>query len=146
MPSIYIDTSALAKRYLNEQASAAFEAFVSDRDDDFVISPLTVTEFESLLQRRLRMGDIDRRFLSRTRALLTQDMAAALWQVRPFDPVTFDTAGRLLRELDTPLATLDALHLGSALAFGCRQIATSDRQLARAARRADLVVHDFSAD
>jgi len=146
MPSIYIDTSALAKRYLNEQASAAFEAFVSERDDDFVISPLTVTEFESLLQRRLRLGDIDKRFLSRTRSLLTQDMAAALWQVHPFDPIAFETAGRLLRELDTPLATLDALHLGSALAFGCGQLATSDKQLARAAHRAGLAVHDFSSE
>ena len=142
---VYIDTSAMVKRYLNEAMSDAFDEFVAGRDDDFVITPLTATEFESVLHRRLRMGDIDKRFLQRTRVLFTRDLGAALWQMHPFEPAAFETANQLIRELAEPLATLDALHLASALAYGCGQIATSDKQLARAASSCGLVVHDFSS-
>lgn len=140
---IYVDTSSMAKRYLSEAASDAVDAFVSGRDDDFVITPLTTTEFESLLQRRLRTGEIDQRFLRRTRDLFTRDLVIGLWQVHPFDPLAFETAGRLLRESSEPLATLDALHLASAHGHGCSDLATSDRQMARAARASGLVVHEF---
>ena len=143
--SVYIDTSAMAKRYLNEVSSDGFDAFLSGRDDDFVVSPLTMTELESVLHRRLRAGEFDRRFLQRTRAALARDLAGALWQVRPFEPAAFEAASRLIRELDTPLATLDALHLASAVLFGCTDLATGDRQLARAAQSSGLTVHDFSS-
>jgi uncharacterized protein len=46
----YIDTSALAKWYLNEPRSEDFGA---------VISRLTVVEFRCLIARRRRAGDID---------------------------------------------------------------------------------------
>jgi len=143
--AVYVDTSALLKRYVNEATSPAFDAFVAGDDDDFIISPLTITELESVLQRRLRQGDFDRRYLGRTRTLFGRDMASALWQVRPFEPAAFDEAARLMRELRQPLATLDALHLASALLYDCDRLATSDRQLARAAEASGLTIHDFSS-
>jgi predicted nucleic acid-binding protein len=139
-----VETSALVKRYVQEPTSTAFDDFVERTEDVLVISPLTVTEFESVLQRRLRQRDFDRRFLNRTRTEFERDLAAALWQVRAFEPSTFQHARRLLSELDPPLATLDALHLSSALIYGCGRFATSDRQLSRAAERAGLAIHDFS--
>jgi len=141
---VYVDTSALVKRYVHEQQSLAFDAFLEASDDSFVLSPLTLTELESVLQRRLRQGDFDKRYWQRTRTLIADDLMAALWQVQPFDPSAFEAASRLIRELGLPLATLDALHLASAHAFGCDQLVTSDRQLARAAERSGLAVHDFS--
>jgi predicted nucleic acid-binding protein len=142
---VYVDTSALIKRYVHEPQSLAFDAFVSTSDEAFVISPLTLTELESVLQRRLRQGDFDKRYLQRTRLLIGNDLVGALWQVRPFEPRSFDEASRLMRELGMPLATLDALHLASARAFQCDQLATSDRQLARAAAHSGLAIHDFSS-
>ncbi len=141
---VYVDTSALVKRYVHEPQSLAFDAFLSTSDETFVVSPLILTELESVLRRRLRQGDFDKRYWQRTRLAIADDLVAALWEVRPFEPSSFDDAARLIRELGVPLATLDALHLASARAFGCDQLATSDRQLAKAAERSGLTIHDFS--
>lgn len=143
--AVYVDTSALVKRYIHEPTSAAFDAFVAATADDLFISPLTITEFESVLQRRLRQRDFDKTFMKKAQSLFSNDMAAALWQVQAFEPAAFQDAVRLIRDSGVPLATLDALHLGSALQYGCTHIATSDTQLARAAQRSGLVIHDFSS-
>ncbi len=143
--TVYVDTSALVKRYVEEGGSQTFDDFLVRSNEDFVITPLGIAEMESVLQRRLRQGDFDLSYLDRTRALFGEDLANALWQVRPFDPRAFQESVVLMRELDAPLATLDALHLASALIHGCEQLATSDKQLARAAQLRGLVIHDFSS-
>jgi predicted nucleic acid-binding protein len=143
--AVYVETSAFAKRYVHEPTSEAFDDFVSGTGESLVISPLTITEFESVLRRRLHQRDFDKRFLNSVRAEFERDLTGALWQVCTFDPAAFQEARRLLGALDVPLATLDALHLSSALLYHCRQFATSDRQLARAAQRSGLIIHDFSS-
>ncbi|MEO6408375.1 MAG: type II toxin-antitoxin system VapC family toxin [Burkholderiaceae bacterium] len=141
--AVYVDTSALIKRYVHETASARFDEFLAG-ESDFVISPLGLTEFESMLQRRLRQGDFDRPYLDRSRDFLGRDIESALWQLQPFNPAVIPHATRLVRELGMPLATLDAIHIACAQAFGCDGMATGDRQQARAARQCGLAVFDFS--
>ena len=140
--AVYVDTSALIKRYVNESASARFDAFLSG-ESELVISPLGLTEFESMLQRRFRQGEFDKPYLDRTRDLLGRDMQSALWRLQPFDAAVIPHATRLIRDLKTPLATLDAIHIASAQAFGCAGVATGDRQFSRAARLCGLEIHDF---
>ena len=53
----YLDTSALAKWYLNESGSEQFAAWIAEQDDTH-ISTLTVTEFRCLLARRERMKEL----------------------------------------------------------------------------------------
>ena len=142
--SIYIDTSALAKRYLLERGSEAFDAFLQGCDDDCVISALGSTEFESILQRLRRERLIDADYAEQARNDFLADLQTALWVMRPFATSSFPQAADLMRTLDVPLATLDALHLASALELGCRGFATGDRQLSQAAARRGLTVHDFS--
>jgi predicted nucleic acid-binding protein len=142
---IYIDTSALAKRYMHESASDEFDRFVAAADDALVLTPLIVTELASALRRRLRAGELDAAYLRRAEAAFDRDLRDAVWNMQPVEPGAFEAASRLIRELDAPLAALDAVHLASAIGFGCRAIATSDRQLARAARLCKLHVHDFSS-
>ena len=142
---IYIDTSALAQRYMHESMSEQFDRFVADTDEPLVLTPLIVTELASALRKRLRAGEFDRAYLRRAEAAFDRDLRDAVWHMQPVEPGTFEAAARLIRELDTPLAALDAIHLASAIGFGCRAIATSDRQLARAARLCKLIVHDFSS-
>lgn len=48
-----------------------------------------------------------------------------------------------MRSVDVPLATLDALHLASAIESGCDALATGDRHLSRAAVKRGLTVHEF---
>ena len=53
----YLDTSALAKWYLNESGSDAFVGYLQSLNVA-VISSLSVTEMRSLLSRRRRMGEL----------------------------------------------------------------------------------------
>lgn len=140
---VYIDTSALAKRYVSERGSDAFDAFVHECEDELVISPLVHVEFESVLQRLKREGLLDTAQLRRARDAFHDDLGASLWSVRAFEPGAFHRASELLRALRTPLAALDALHLGSALSFGCDSLASADRSLLQAASSSRLAVHAF---
>lgn len=143
--SVYIDTSALAKRYVHEAASERFDRFVAESASDFLVTPLIVTEFVSVLRRRLRAGEFDATYLRRAESAFDRDLRDAVWSMVPVSPDAFEAASNLIRGLDLPLATLDAIHLASAIGHDCSAIATSDRQLARAAERCKLAVHDFSS-
>lgn len=142
--AIYVDTSALAKRYLAEKGSDGFDAFLIGQADDCVISPLVATELESVVQRLLRQRLIDRAYAQQVRDDFAADLRGALWAMRPFPSAGLSRAAELLRALESPLATLDAMHLASAIEFECSAIATGDRQLAHAATEHGLDVHSFS--
>lgn len=53
MALVYLDTSALAKWYLNEAHSHEFSSWIQKQEDTH-ISSLTITEFRCLLARRRR--------------------------------------------------------------------------------------------
>jgi uncharacterized protein len=140
---IYIDTSALAKRYVAEIGSAHFEAFVAEQSDECVICPLGAIELESVLQRLQRQQLIDSAYALQARRDFASDLASAVWSMQRFDAAGFARGTELLRTLSSALATLDALHLACAIELGCEAIATGDRQLARAAQECNLTVHSF---
>ena len=54
---VYLDTSALAKWYLNEPRSEDFAAWIQNQDDTH-ISTLTLVEMRCLLARRRRAGEL----------------------------------------------------------------------------------------
>ena len=56
----YVDTSALIKRYVHEPNSQSFDDFVAERDEDVVLSPLTLVELQWVLMHRLRERAFDR--------------------------------------------------------------------------------------
>jgi predicted nucleic acid-binding protein len=142
--SIYVETSALAKRYVLESGSEAFEAFVQQPGGPLVITPLVATELHSVLARRLRMREIDETYHERACAFFTEDLQHAVWRTHPFPTPAFGIARRLIQDRGNTLATLDALHLASALELACQGFVTADKQLARAAAAAGLAVHTFS--
>jgi uncharacterized protein with PIN domain len=121
--SIHIDTSALAKRYVHEATSERFDRFVADSNDEFVLTPLIVTELVSALRKRLRAGEFDSAYLRLAESAFDRDLRDALWTMVHVEPTA----------------------LASALGHGCAGIATSDRQLVRAAQLCSLEVHDFSS-
>ena len=141
--AVYVDTSAVAKRYLAEKGSDAFDAFLIAQVDDCVVSPLVATELESVLHRLLRQRLISKAYAEQVRRDFSNDLRDALWAMHPFPSAGMALAGELIRTLAAPLATLDALHLASALQFSCAAMATGDRRLALAASEAGLVVHEF---
>ena len=139
----YVDTSALAKRYVLEGGSAEFDAFCESGERELIISPLVGTELSGLLQRRARMGELTARYASEARRRFHDEVASGGWRLVPFHVAAFARASDLLWTLGTPLATLDSMHLACALLAGAQALATADRQLATAARKARLHVHTF---
>ena len=144
MPVCYLDTSAILKRYVNEENSAAFEAFMLQRRFDFVLTPLSLTEVASSLKRRLRMGDFSAAYAAEASRRFQDDLlGSADCRLVDFDAAAFRNASALIQSLPVALSTLDALHLASALLLKVDAFATSDKQLAIAARRSRLRVFSF---
>jgi len=141
--SPYLDTSALAKWYLNEPFSEQFEAFLQ-KQTTAAISRLTVVEFRCLLARRRRAGEITKTIESRVYTAFEQDVGAGFLQVHPVaDEHVIAALGLITRLARYPLRTLDALHLAIAQSIDCQELATADRTMADAGKAAGLVVARF---
>ncbi len=139
----YIDTSALAKWYLNESGSDEFVNFLQALDVA-VISSLTRIEMRSLLSRRRRMGDLDARLESVLFAAFLEDIDRGWLQLYPVDDARFAEAANLISRLAKhPLRTLDALHLAQALHSNTPTIATADQIMAKAAKTLHLQTQTF---
>jgi hypothetical protein len=139
----YLDTSALAKWYLNEPFSEEFEAFIQELPSA-VISRLTVVEFRCLLARRRRAGEITKTIESRVYASFEKDIGAGFLEVYPVADEHLIAALALITRLTRyPLRTLDALHLAIAHGVHCRRLATADKTMADAGKAAGLGIVRF---
>ncbi len=143
MTGLYLDTSALAKWYLNEPFSEQFEAFIQEQPTA-AISRLTVVEFRCLLARRRRAREITKTIESRVYAAFEKDIGAGFLQVFPVaDEHLIAALGLITRFGRYPLRTLDALHLAIAQGIRCRGLATADKTMADAGKAAGLGITPF---
>ena len=140
----YVDTSAFIKRYLTEDRTADMEAFAMDVKHRMAISSLTLTEFRSVMKRRLRMGAVGSDFVGKATQQLLKEIAGGTLRFHAIDAATFNLAGDLIERLDSPLGTLDALHLACAKATGAVLMVSADKQLLRASQEAGLEILDLS--
>ena len=141
---IYLDTSALAKWYLNECRSEEFAAWIGEQATVW-ISSLTRVEVRCLLSRRTRARELSPEQTGRVYAAFLDDVAQGFLALRPFADESVEDASRLIELLpEHPLRTLDALHLAIARRAGASGIATADRVMAAAAAALGLDVVDFS--
>ena len=139
----YLDTSALAKWYLNEPFSEAFEEFIRAQPAA-AISRLTVVELRCLLARRRRAGEITKAIETRVYAAFEKDVSGGSLQVHPVaDEHVIAALGLIERLGRYPLRTLDALHLAIAQGIYCRQLATADKTMADAGKAAGLDIARF---
>ncbi|MBW3630418.1 MAG: type II toxin-antitoxin system VapC family toxin [Gemmatimonadetes bacterium] len=141
--SVYLDTSALAKWYLNEPRSAEFEEFLQNASEP-TISSLVVVEMRCLLARRRRSGHFDALTEARIFAQFQEDLAQDFLHLRPLEDGHAFAAARLIDRLQPrALRTLDAMHLAVASAVGVEELATADGQMAEAAAALGLRVLRF---
>jgi predicted nucleic acid-binding protein len=128
----YLDTSALAKWYLNEQGSDVFVDFLQGLDVA-VISGLTITEMRSLFSRRRRMGDVSIEVENQLFAAFLEDIDRGWLQRYPLDDARYSEATNLIaRYPEHSLRSLDALHLTVAAQAGIPILATADAVMAAA--------------
>lgn len=132
MASLYVETSALLKCYVSESESDECQSIL-DRHSHWITSRITITEALINLRKRLSTTEFG--------------IASKLFQsdIDVFDVVEFD-AELSLRASEVAagnsLATLDAIHLASALRVKGPQLAflTYDRRLANCAKKSGLRV------
>jgi len=139
----YVDTSALAKRYLNENRSEELDEFLIG-NTPVSISSLTTVEMRSLLARRRREGDVDRALEGRLWAALGEDIAEGFLLTHPLIDEHAAAAVRLLAMLPhVPLRTLDAVHLAIARQIGATHLVTADRVMVAGAEELGFRVTRF---
>lgn len=132
MTILYVDTSAVLKRVVNEAESTAVTVALRERADaaDLVIaSSLAWLEVWRSL-RRLRHGDVE---TGTRRAMSGVD-------VFPLDARVLEAARGVG---DDSLRSLDAIHLVSAVMAGAHAMLTFDSRLADAARSSGIEVLDL---
>ena len=112
MTSLYLDSSALLKRYLEEEFSQQCEEIIFKYQDKY-ISQIGVTETLINLRKRLSASE----FAMATK-LFEADIA--IFNIIEFDEATSNLAVEISE--GTNLATLDAIHLASAASLGSKTI------------------------
>jgi predicted nucleic acid-binding protein len=130
--TLYVDTSALLKSYVDEADSEAAEELIRS-DPVLVTGRHTLVEVRRNLARRLDSDD-----LPAAREVFARDLAAIT--IVELDVATCEAAAAIAELLG--VRTLDALHLAAAQRVGSTALsfATFDLRQAQAARSLGLTV------
>jgi predicted nucleic acid-binding protein len=137
--SLYLDTSVLVPYYAPERLSEACEQLIVSQQDRPAISDLCEVELASALARKLRLGEIERRDVDRMRALFRSHVEGFSYTRLPLERKHYRLAEAKLNRINSPLRTLDALHLACA-SLARLPLATADVALARSAEEAGIEV------
>ncbi len=136
---VFFDTSALTKRYVEEEGSEQVRTLCTTADS-LGVSVLVVPELISTLCRLVREGRLSSGDYQSLKSAVQADLSDA--DLCDLSQDAFEQALRCL-ELH-PLRALDALHVGSALVYQPDLFVSADRRQAEAADREGLAVVDLS--
>jgi len=140
---VYLDTSVLAKWYLNEHNTEAATAYILSVERA-IISSLTITEMRSLLSRRRQMHDFTEKVEQQIYAAFLNDIDSKHLSIEPFRDEHFIVASHLIATMpNIPLRTLDALHLSIIQQQNITHLATADTIMEKAAKKMGLVTKFF---
>ena len=141
---IYFDTAYLAKCYLTDYGYATVR-HTAEQADAIACCALGRVELAAAIHRALREKRLSRRDFNVVCEQFAQDDAANCWVWFPVTNRLLERAAKELQVLapTVPLRAVDALHLACAIEMNCKALATSDRQLVRAAEASGLLVYSF---
>lgn len=131
---LYLDTSALAKIYVQEPGSDVLDTALTGRRD-LLISELALTELTSALARRVRERQIAAATGRRIYQQILRDVRAGEYRLLDLTSATHREAERLLLTIGShaSLRAADSLHLATAVLADARALVTFDRQMHAAA-------------
>ena len=113
MESVYLDTSALVKRYVEEEGTARVIDLTKDGGSArVIILDVALLESRSAVRRREREGDISGSDADRILERIEED-ASSSFLLQPSTSAVMEEAARLIDR--HPLRTYDALHLAGCL-------------------------------
>ena len=132
----FLDTSALAKLYHQEQGSEMVEGWAVDPTIRLWLSDLARVEIHSVFVRKVREGELAEAMLQTVLECFREDLRSRFHVVLLTEDIIERAISLLLEHgKGRPLRTLDALQIASAKAVGSNDLTfvTADRQLFTAA-------------
>ena len=130
---LFLDSSAFAKRFVEEAGSQEVEHLCS-LADELCLSVICVPEIISALNRRVREKSLTQMDYSKAKQRLSQDVHDA-----DIINLTPDLIHASIEVLETsPVRTMDALHIACALACEADLFASADHRQIIAAKAAGL--------
>jgi len=137
---LFLDTSALLKRYVREAGSETVDEVLA-RAEAVAVSVLAWPESVSALARLRREAALDEGAVKRLKAAIVRDLGAM--DVCELTPWVLQRAVACLER--HALRTLDALHLGCAMAWRAELFVSADRRQLAAAAAEGLAVQAVAA-
>ena len=128
----FLDTSALAKLYHQEQGSEMVEGWAADHTIRLWLSDLASIELHSVFVRKVREGELVEATLQIALECFQEDLHSRFHIVRLTEDIIERAVALLLEHgKRRPLRTLDALQIASAQAVESNGLTfvTADRQL-----------------
>jgi uncharacterized protein len=136
---VFLDTSAFAKRYVDESGTAAVQELCVHADA-LVVSVICLPELVSTLSRLVREKKLKRTTFTALKNLAIADLADV-----DICQITNEVLSSAIDLLEAhPLRAMDALHLACALTVHCDVFASADHRQLAAARKTGLQVLDVS--
>jgi predicted nucleic acid-binding protein len=134
---IYWDTSCVLKLYAAESDSAEWEAIALNATRSFCASSLLGLEMACALEQKELRGDIKAGAATLLLEMFHRDVAMGRFALYPVGADVLERARHIAATCyrhETPihLRTLDAIHLATADAAGCHQLATADKRMREA--------------
>lgn len=131
---LMMDSSAFAKRYVQEDGSEVIDLFLQ-RASDLALCIILVPEILSGLNRRLREQFLSASDYRRVKRQLLEDVHDAT--VLQITPAVISHSVKLLEK--NVLRAMDTLHVACALEWQAELFVTADRRQLMAARNAGLL-------
>lgn len=139
---VYVDTSVLVAYYCPEPSSEVVQLFLVEQVKP-AISSLTEVELFSAVARKVRMNELDQLDGNRILAKFSSHLDADYFTFIPIDSRHWRLARSYIGLFNTPLRTLDALHLAVA-SLEEFELVTSDRHLIQSAAILGVKTHKLT--
>ena len=137
--NVFLDSSALAKRYVQEPGSDRLEEILTSASS-LGVSVIGLSEVVSALCRRRREGKLTRQQYLKVKQALFEDIEDA-----SVIHITDQVLARAIELLERwPLRSSDALHVASAAEWSAELFVSADEKQCAAARRYGLHVEELS--
>lgn len=129
----FFDSSAFAKRYVEEPGSEAVDALCMGATE-LALSVVCIPEILSALNRRVRERSLSARQYEAAKKSLSQDLRDAV--IVDLTPEVVSTCTAVLEA--SPVRAMDALHVACAIQWGAELFVSADERQIAAAKKAGL--------
>ena len=136
---IFFDTSALAKRYVEEPGSDQIEYLFLSLATKVFVCTLAFPEFATALGRKVRDNEIPKKAATHAVEEFEKDWEGLYIKIPVSDNLAESAASLAIQY---PLKGADAVHLASAVSTSPDLFVVADHQLIAAAEKLDLTSYD----